>query len=236
MKRGTDDGYRAWVARQAARPRRLVPSALRRSAAAVAVLGGADVAVLAVAYHGTGMPSALDSWIVARLLGGVRDRGHVLDDVVRLTTPPPIIALGIVLAALACAVRAWRAAALAILGPGVTGAVVEVLKQLVGRTMGGSPALPSGQTAGATAVAITVALLLLSGRERVRPIVGGVAGLAGVTLVALLVGTAMTVLRLHYATDTVAGFGAALAVTIGVAFGIDALADRCGPSAGSASG
>ena len=41
-----------------------------------------------------------------------------------------------------------------------------------------------------------------------------------------VVGLAMVSIHAHYATDTVAGFGTAVVVTLGVAFGLDAVPHR----------
>jgi undecaprenyl-diphosphatase len=132
----------------------------------------------------------------------------------------------VVVALVAGLLRAWRAAALAVLGMGLTGAVVEGLKHLVGRTLDGQLAMPSGHTAGTTALATAVALLVLGRIRPRRPVAAGAGALLVVTALAAVVAVTMTTLRLHYATDTVAGWGAGLAVTLAVAFTVDAAAPR----------
>jgi undecaprenyl-diphosphatase len=204
---------------------RLLPPGFRRPAAVLIAVGAAACALLGGIYHGQQSYDALDAWVVNDLLGAFHGHGRGLWHIEELASPPSAVALAVAVAVAACVLRAWRFAVLSIVGLAVTGILVEVLKLVIGRTLFGNLALPSGHTAGATSVATTAALLLVA-RVRTRLVPVGAIALTAVTLVAAAVGIAMTTLRLHYATDTVAGYGIGLAATLSVAFAVDVVGDR----------
>jgi undecaprenyl-diphosphatase len=202
---------------------RLLPPPIRRSALALLVLCAALVTVLGVRYHGA-RAGRLD----ARVYGAVSDvtgaHRHVLSG---LASAVPVLVTGaaVVLAAVCAAAHRWRAATLSIASPALTTLVVESAKHVVDRTMHGALAYPSGHTAGATSILLVGGILVLS---RLR---GQVVGTAiALFLVALggagIVGLIMVAIHAHYATDTVAGFGTAVVVTLGLAFGLDAVPRR----------
>jgi undecaprenyl-diphosphatase len=102
---------------------------------------------------------------------------------------------------------------------------VESAKHLVDRTISGGLAYPSGHTAGAASILVAAGILVLSRRR------GRVAVAAAVLLLVALagaggVGVVMVSIHAHYATDAVGGFGTAAVVTLGLAFGLDALPGR----------
>jgi membrane-associated phospholipid phosphatase len=215
----------------------LLPPELRRPAVVLVGAGAALTAILGLIYHGQQTYGSLDSWVVTDVLAPFRGHRRGLWLVERLASPPSAVMLAVVLALVASVLRAWRCAVLAVLGLAATGILVELLKVVIGRTLFGNLALPSGHTAGAASLATTTALLVLT-RVRARSGLAGAIALVGVTVVAAAVGLAMTALRLHYATDTVAGWGIGLAATLSVALGIDAAAERVqwgrpAPSSGS---
>jgi undecaprenyl-diphosphatase len=183
------------------------------------------VLVLGAVYHGQDGYGRLDSWALGDLLSPLHGHGRTLWRIVDVADPSSMMVGAGLLALLSCLLGAWRVAALAVVGLGATGLVVESLKHLVDRTLAGALAMPSGHTAGATALATVVALLVL-GRVRRRSPRAGLVALLAVTAVAGVVGVTMTTLRLHYATDTLGGWGAGLAATLGVAFLVDAVAGR----------
>jgi undecaprenyl-diphosphatase len=113
--------------------------------------------------------------------------------------------------------------------PAATGAVTTLLKALVGRTLDGDLALPSGHTAGVTAVSLVLALLLvdLVGTPLPAPVAAMVV-LLPVLAVPGVVALALVATGSHYATDTVAGFCTAVAVTLALGLVLD------GPAAGRA--
>jgi undecaprenyl-diphosphatase len=107
-------------------------------------------------------------------------------------------------------------------GPGLTGVATTTLKPLVGRTIDGGLAFPSGHTGGATALGVVAALLLIT---VLRPATGTSALLLSAG--ALVSGGAMALAlvsdRVHYPTDTVGGFCVAVAVVLASALVIERL-------------
>jgi membrane-associated phospholipid phosphatase len=152
--------------------------------------------------------SVLDDWTplprsLARLVIGVGD-------------PMSVAVLVAVLAGLCLLLGRRRLAVLAVLGPTMTGVLTTLLKPMIGRTLKGDLAYPSGHLGGATSLALVAGLLLVS--------VLGVAGWAAVAVVAGLtavvgggMAVAVTVVNYHYPTDAVGGFCTAVSVVLGLA-------------------
>lgn len=105
--------------------------------------------------------------------------------------------------------RSWRWTALAVAGPGLTVVLTTVVKPLVGRTINGPHlSYPSGHTAYVTAVGLVAALLLARRLGGFVPLTITVpAGCAAA------MAWAQVSLGAHYVTDTIGGYGTALAVT-----------------------
>lgn len=199
-----------------------MPGPVRRPAAVLAAAAAVLAVVLGLRYHDDTRPGRLDSWASDLLAAG--RHAHLLSVVVDAV---PVLATALAAAIAVGCLRARRPrfAAFAVAGPLLTTVVVELGKRLVDRTIRGQLALPSGHTAGATSVLVVLTLLLLARiRRRVRTIAALL--LAGVAVGAAAVGFTMVSIRAHYATDTVAGFCTALAVTLGLALGTDAVAGR----------
>jgi membrane-associated phospholipid phosphatase len=115
-------------------------------------------------------------------------------------------------------------AVLAVAGPVLTGVATIAVKPLIERTKNGDLSYPSGHMGSAVAVAIVVALLLISlfGRRRwVIVLAAAVPVLWGATI-----GLAMTVTSYHYWTDAVGGFFVAVAVVLSLAVVIDSWPSR----------
>jgi membrane-associated phospholipid phosphatase len=209
------------------REARLLPPPVRRPALALLVLCAALVTVLGVRYHDDVRAGRLDARVYSEVSDVTGAYHHVLSGLAS-TVPVLVPGLAVVLAAVCAATRRWRAAALALAAPALTALVVESVKHVVDRTMRSGLAYPSGHTAGATSILVVAGLLVLS-RRRGR--VGVTA--AALFLVALagagIVGLIMVAIHAHYATDTIAGFGTAVVVTLGVAFGLDAVPRRADP-------
>ena len=207
----------------------LLPAPLRRPAAALAAGYTVVFLALAVRYRGANTGGAFDG----RVLGWLQRRDDLPFSVVlRLTgLVPPVFFLVVVLASIAAlALRQWRSAAFVILGPGLSMLVVEVSKVLVGRSLHGRLAMPSGHTAAVTSVSLMVAILVVA-RLRSRVLPAAALGFAVVSVLACAIGVLMVLGHFHYATDTIAGYGAATATTLGVAFAVDALAISRSPGA-----
>jgi undecaprenyl-diphosphatase len=206
---------------------RLLPPPIRRPALALLVPCAALVTVLGVRYHDDAHAGRFDARVYREISHVTGAYLHVLSALAS-AVPVLVIGLAVVLAAVCAVERRWRAAVLALASPGLTTLVVESVKHVVDRTMRGALAYPSGHTAGATSILVVAGILVLS-RLRGRVVVTA----AALFLVALagagIVGVIMVSTHAHYATDTVAGFGTAVVVTLGVAFGLDAVPRRAGP-------
>ncbi|NYJ06289.1 phosphatase PAP2 family protein [Petropleomorpha daqingensis] len=200
---------------------RLLPPQLRRPALVVLVLCAALVTALGVRYHDDARAGRLDARVYSEL-SDATGAYHQLLGGLATAVPVLVTAVALVLAALCAAARRWRAAALAIAAPGLTTLVVESAKHVVDRTIHGGLAYPSGHTAGAASVLVVAGLLVLS-RRRGQVVAAAVALFLTALAGAGVVGLVMVSIHAHYATDTVAGFGTAVVVTLGLAFGLDAL-------------
>ena len=120
----------------------------------------------------------------------------------------------------------WRLAVLAVLVQAFIGALSGLLKPVFERTIhGGFLSYPSGHTAGATAFALVLGLLLAQlGRAGLRC---GLLVVLGVTmLLGAVAASAQILLVAHYPTDTLGGFLTALALVPAAALLLDVGADR----------
>jgi membrane-associated phospholipid phosphatase len=119
------------------------------------------------------------------------------------------------------AARWWSAALLVVLSTVLATAVTKlVLKPLVGRHYDDVLSFPSTHVTSVAAVALAVAVVMLSGRGPRRVWVQvSVACIAVATAVTSSV--AVVAERTHYTTDTIAGWCVAVAVVLAVALTID---------------
>lgn len=198
-----------------------LPPALRGPLLLLAVAAAAVAALLAARYTGTSSAGDLDRWLQNRLIGQP-SWAHVPAVLVDFVAEPVGAALSLaVLGGCCLLLRRPRLAVLAVVAPLLSGAVTTALKAPVGRTInGGYLAYPSGHTAFATALALVVALLVVS-RWQPRPwaaltLVLGSAAVGGVAM-----GWAQVYLLAHYPTDTLGGFCTALVVVPATAALID---------------
>jgi membrane-associated phospholipid phosphatase len=145
--------------------------------------------------------------------------------IVRLGGPVPIFAMAVLLASVSLATGRPRLAVLAFAGPCVTGVVTTVLQPLVGRTLEGDFALPSGHTGVATAISAVAALVVI-GSVRTRLVTVAAVAIAVVFAVGTVMGIALIANGQHYPTDVVAGFCTALAIVLGLALGLDSIGPR----------
>jgi undecaprenyl-diphosphatase len=200
----------------------LIRPALRPWTGGLALLSAAVVAVLALRYRGASGAGRLDTWVVAEVAASTSGHGPVVDVLVSAGNPACVATAAAVCAAACLVLRRPRHAVLAVLGPAVTGAVTTALKPVVGRTLDGDLALPSGHTAGVTSVCLVLALLLLDlrGRAVPAPAARGLAVLLAVPVPAAVAG-ALVASGSHYPTDTLAGFCTAVSVTSALALVVD---------------
>lgn len=206
----------------APRPERaILPSGLRAPAAAVSVLALLVFGFFAARYAYDTSAGRLDRR-VEKLVAESGDGPSLPDAVIVLGNPATVIVLAVLLAGVALALGHRRLAVLAIVGPGLTGVATTTLKPIIGRTIDGGFAFPSGHTGGATALGVVAALLLIT---MLRPATGTSALLlaAGAVVSGGAMGLALVSGRVHYPTDTVGGFCVAVAVVLTCALVIERL-------------
>jgi undecaprenyl-diphosphatase len=202
----------------------ILPPAMRRPIAVVAVLAALAVGVLAVVFAGKHAGTALDGALGARAQQSVAATGPLGKLVDFAGEPAGLAALVLLLSVLALLRRRPRVAALVVLGTGLAITVTSGLKPIVGRTIHEVfLSYPSGHTASATALAMIAVLLCW---HRLRP-GAALALLYGAALVAgAAAGWAQAGLGAHYVTDTVGGWCTALAVVPAAAWLVDHAAGR----------
>jgi undecaprenyl-diphosphatase len=212
----------------AADPPVLVPGPLRRPVAVLVVVAVVVFTVLALRYAGTSTAGAVDTRVDAVVdpLGAAHR--WLVRRATSLGSPPSVVVLAFALSAVCLLLGRRRFAVLAVVGPGLTGVCTTLLKPALGRTLEGGFAFPSGHTGGATSLGMVLALVVIS---LLRPGRGG--GLAILAVGGLVVGggvgAAMIASNLHYPTDTLGGFCAAVVVVCGCALLLDRLPARRPP-------
>jgi membrane-associated phospholipid phosphatase len=179
-------------------------------------------AVLAARFAGTG-PDGMSR--VDRAFLRPRFHGRsVLEALTWIGAPETVVAVAVLASAVAFWLGRRRLAAVALIGPGLTGLATTSLKPMIDRTIvDGELAFPSGHTAGAAALGLVAAIAVI-GVLRPRP--GALALLAASVVPAAIAGTGMVLLGAHYPTDVLGGYTVAVAVVLGVALAVDAAA-RC---------
>lgn len=208
--------------RPASRP--LLPGRLRPAAAALLVACVAVVTALGVRFAGTSKPGRLD----AAVDGPIRSSlgGHPLPlDIVALFGEPVLVVPLTVALVLACAVAGrWRGAVLAAVAVPLASALTEdVLKPVIGRTIGGALSYPSGHTTAAFTLATISAILLAQPpRPRLTTVARRLLVLGGY-LLAVAVAVAVIGLHYHYFTDTIGGAAVGTGTVLLGAYIIDAV-------------
>jgi membrane-associated phospholipid phosphatase len=199
----------------------LLPAGVRGWAALAVLLAAGALAVLVARFAGTGLD---DMSRFDRALLRPRTRGRTaLEALTWIGAPQAVVVLALVAAAVAFWRGRRRLAALAVLGPGLTGTATTLLKPAIDRTIvGGDLAFPSGHTAGAAALGLLVAIALI-GVLAPSPL-GATALLAASVVPAAIVGTGMVLLGAHYATDVLGGYATAVATVLTTALLLDGLA------------
>ncbi|TWF79026.1 undecaprenyl-diphosphatase [Pseudonocardia hierapolitana] len=202
----------------------LLPTALRRRTTVVVVVAVVVFALLAARYAGGSSARWLDHR-TEKLVDELTPRSRWIVLLIEVGSPLVVVVTAFLTALVCLLLRRRRLALLAVLGPGAAGACAMLFQPLVGRTIEGDWAYPSGHTAGATSLALlaafVLAALLRPDPPRAAALIAGIGALAGTSMTVLLVAAGW-----HYATDAVGGFLVAVAAVLGVALLIDALADR----------
>ena len=201
--------------------REALPVVLRWPLLSIALCSAITVAGLGSYYAGTSQPGPLDTTILATLDTWFPHAWQIGLAIDWCGEPAGAMTLSGLLAAGCLAVRRWRLAVLAVTSQGLIGGMTSLLKPVFERTIHGAfLSYPSGHTAGATALAIVLGLLLAQllevGRSAGVWLVLGVTGAVGLTAA-----WAQTLLVAHYATDTIGGFLTAVAILPPAALLID---------------
>jgi undecaprenyl-diphosphatase len=202
----------------------VLPAGLRRPAAAVSLLAVSVLGTFAVRYAGHDAPSHVDAHLDAAA-GSLAAAQRWLSRATLFGSPPFVVLVAVALAVVCVLLHRRLLALLAVLGPGLTGVTTTLLKPVVGRTIDGGLAYPSGHTAGATAVGLVVSLLAVN-LMRVERVTAALLIAAGTLLAGGGVGLAMVVTGVHYPTDAVGGFCTGVAVVLGTALFVERIAER----------
>jgi membrane-associated phospholipid phosphatase len=163
-------------------------------------------------YAGDAQPAWLDQAALSLTREWLPMPRGLARAIIGVYDPVPLTILIAVLAAVCLAVGRRRLAFLMVAGPVLTGAAITVVKPLIDRTKNGDLSYPSGHMGAAVAIAVVVALLLVSLLGERRWVT--VLAVAVPILWGAVVGLAMTVTNYHYWTDAVGGFCAAVAVVL----------------------
>jgi membrane-associated phospholipid phosphatase len=202
----------------------ILPVALRRPAGVIAVLAVLIFAALAARYGGESSARWLDRRVQS-LVGSSDAAGSIPDIVIAFGNELSVVVLALLLSGFAMALGHCRLAVLAIVGPCLTGLATEFSKPLIGRTLDGEFAFPSGHTGGATALGI-VATLLLINLLRTAMRTSAVLLAIGAALSGGIMAFALITEHAHYASDTVGGFCVAVALVLVSALAIEWWAER----------
>jgi len=219
--------------------RPLLAQRARCPALAVVVLAIIVVAVLGMRYADQDMPGRLDRSLDALIRNHLNSDQRIARALVSLGNPMQAAVLIAAVAGACAAARRWSGVLLTLVGTVTAVTITElILKPLVGRLRFGHLTFPSGHTTVVAAVAFVTAILI-GGARWPRGVAARL--VAGLVPVAVAVGVAISLVaeRIHYATDTVAGYCVALATVLAVALCLDCwgprlLGSRCTQGRGPA--
>jgi membrane-associated phospholipid phosphatase len=190
-----------------------------RWALAAAVLGVLVTALIAaLVWHSRQLPG-LDAWVEDRLGARTDQQFRLAGEVASALRG--VTVLGVAAAAGAWAVlRRWNGVALALLAPAGTLAAELLLKPLVARRAPESTTFhyPSGHVAVATALAVSLVLLVRFARA--RPAVR-LATVVATSLLVVAMAVAVLVATAHLFSDVVGGVATGVAVTLAAAWLVD---------------
>ena len=189
----------------------------------LAGLGVVVVVLLGLRYAGTTEPAGIDATLMQALFGPPGPLYQVALVIDFCSEPIGSVLVVAVLVAVLLRLGRLRTAVALVAAVSIAAGTTSGLKPLLGRTIyGDNLSFPSGHTAFAVAVGVTLTLTV-AGR------MGAVAGPALVVAVALVAGGAMgwaqVALGAHYPTDTLGGFGVGLTVALLISPAVDRLLD-----------
>jgi membrane-associated phospholipid phosphatase len=143
----------------------------------------------------------------------------------------PTIAVSAAIAAGCLIARRPNGAVLAVAAvPAAAGLDDGLLKHLFHRTYLGVLSFPSGHTTSVTALAATLAILLLLPPQRARTAAVRAAAVATACLITAMVVIGVIGVRFHYFTDTLAGAAVGVGTVLGLALLLDLATDAFGRS------
>jgi membrane-associated phospholipid phosphatase len=203
----------------------VLPTVLRRPLLLTAALCALAWLGIGALFAGTSAASPLDDAIRGFATSVSDSFGFAL--LMDSGGEPKGAAILIVLISVVCVVcKRWRLAMVTVTSQGVIGSLTNLVKPLFDRTIHG-PFLsyPSGHTAGATAFALVVMILLVD-LTRARRSIAFAVVLGGSWAVGVVAAWAQTLLEAHYATDTIGGLFFATAVVVALGVLIDAVVDK----------
>lgn len=211
--------------------------ARRRLIGSIVAVAVVATAILGVRYGGMLLPGRIDVAIDVRVDRHLGAQRGTLQHLVALVNPVTVGVACSAMCILFVALGRRRLAALAVLGPATTVALVDyILKPLFERRFHGSLSFPSGHTAIAVAIAVVVIVALFGPSRPPWPIVVRALAATAATVGAAIVATALVGGGYHYATDTMGGLCVAVASVLSVALLIDAVAGRRGAASAEPEG
>jgi membrane-associated phospholipid phosphatase len=211
--------------------RPLLAPRLRCPAVVLIVLAITVVVVLGLRYADQDVPGHLDRSLDALIRSHLRPDQPMTRALVSLGSPPQAAFLVAAVAGAAAAARRWPGVLLTLAGTVTAVTVTElILKPLIGRLRFGHLSFPSGHTTAVAALAVASAILI-GGARWPRSVALRI--LAGLSVVTLAAGVAISLVaqRIHYTTDTLAGYCVALATVLAVALLLDVLGSSRSPPA-----
>jgi membrane-associated phospholipid phosphatase len=208
--------------RPAARP--LLPPQARPVAVTVVAVCVVVTAFLGVLVAHQSRPGWLDRGIDARLQSALHGHAAALDRVALPGSAGPVVAITAALIIGCLLARRWRGAIFVAIAVPAAEAITEyALKPLVGRTLNGYQAYPSGHTTGVFVLAAVFTVLLLNPPRPRLPVAARVLLVLAALLAACATALAMVGMGAHYFTDTVGGAAVAIAVALATALVLDRL-------------
>jgi membrane-associated phospholipid phosphatase len=206
--------------------RPLLNERVRRPAVIVIALAIMVIAVFGMRYADQDMPGNLDRSLDALIRNVLHRDQPVTTALVSLGNPTQATILVAAVAGAAAAARRWSGVLLTIVGTATAVAITDlILKPLIGRQSYGHLSFPSGHTTAVAAIAFATAIMIGGAQWPRNMALRLVVGFAAVA-VAVGVAISLVALRIHYATDTVAGYCVALATVLTLALCLDQFGPR----------
>ncbi len=226
--------WERWRQPQASRPpRALIAPRARLLLAAAVLVCVAVVTVLGIRYAGQSRAGSLDATVDGWVQGRLGITSVPLTVLTWLGDPVEVTLITIAAAAGCALARWWRGAVLALLATPVSSVLTEdVLKPVIGRTIGGEVitpgghivaggalSMPSGHTTAVFTLATLAAVLLARARDPARYLV-----IVAAYVLAAAVAVAMIAQNFHYFTDAISGVAMGVGTVLTAALAIDTAA------------